>query len=362
MRYLLLYSLLISQAIARSPIEGGSSAPIASMDYVDIIKLDFPMTQGSCTGTKVSQTLIITAAHCVLSFQDNGVIQEAVRAGQFLGMGEVVAVHVHPKYKEARKKKIELKDRLSSKLTTLYDIAFIELKERKSQRTLPFPSLISEENKPTERKKLELAGYGHRQTFWNGANFTSKDPSSSLQIGVNEWMECPVDYTNSSLSEIEKLTNNVEELLAIHASRIHEIVDGEESLLTNGKAMILSGDSGSPSLEKDRNGKILITGIASNIVQYAEGSGDPGLVIYQDGKILTDKKLDKMPTDWGLREKTSTSFSEVTELLKSNDLLDSSGNPKPGVKIKRYYTRNVKGHYADLSHPENQKFIKSVMK
>lgn len=362
MRYLFLIPFLFSQAMARPPIEGGSSVSSFSMDYVDVVKIDIPYF-GNCTGTKVSPTLVITAAHCVLSFSPDGNVEEAVRPGLFLGMlGEVTAVHIHPKYKEARKRKIGKKDQLASKHTTLYDIAFIQFKERGSKRTLPFPQIISESNKPNERKSFELAGYGGQEMYWDGERFDSKVIKTNLQTGTNEWLDCPVDYFNTSPTEIEKLTNNVQELLAIKASRIHEIIDGDEALVTDGKAMILSGDSGSPSLEKDASGNFIITGIASNIVPYAEGSGEPGLVVYQDGKIIAEKELEKMPEDWGLRTKSSTSFSEVNDVLKGNDLLDSSGNPKSGVKIKRYYTRSTKGHYADLSHPENQKFIRSVLK
>lgn len=363
MKTLLIAPFLIFSAFAKSPIEGGASVSYTNDDYIDVVKIE-SNNYGACSGTRVSPTLVITAAHCVLDFQGKNTVVETIRPGHLLGvLGEVVAVHIHPKYKSARQKKLENRtDLIASKQATLYDIAFIQFKEKPTKRTTPFPKLISESNKPNERKQLELAGYGGQETYWDGDGFQMRTIRPGIQVGSNEWLECPIDYSGKQISEIEKLTNNMKELLAISATRVHEISNGVETLVTDGKAMILSGDSGSPSLEKDKNGSLIVTGIASNIIQFDDGSGKPGMVIYKNGKFVAEKELSQMPENWGLKTKQETEFSEVNDFLRSKGLLNSTGELPAGVQVKRYYTRKVKGHYADLSHPENQKFIKSVIK
>lgn len=335
---------------------------MTSFEYVDVVEINGP-TGSVCSGTRVSETLVLTAAHCIGNFEGNTFI-EVIKPGNMLGsLGVVVSTKIHPKYKEARLKRLQNNnDKLASKLSTLYDIAFIELKKRESKRTMPYPKVISDQNKPIERKKVELAGFGDQQLAWNGNNFRSHTKTSSLQIAENEWIECPIDYGNKSLKELEELNNSITEALAIRAGRTHYIIDGVEKLATDGKGMILSGDSGSPSLERGSDGSFIVTGVASNIVTYDTGSGSPELEITVDGKAIVQQKFEEMPQDWGLREKSDSSFTEITDVLKTNGLLDSDGKTKPGVQVKRSFVRFTKGHFSDLSHPENQSFIKSVMK
>lgn len=337
------------------PIDGGKPAPVTSFDYIDVVELVGP-TKSLCTGTKVSLTKILTAAHCIERYE-NSIFTDILKTGDMLlGVGRITGIAIHPKYKAA---KIIKKNAYN---TTLYDIAFISIEERPSQRKIPYPKIISKESKPIKRGKLELAGYGTNQTVWNGKGFEFQETKSGLQIGDNTWSECPIDYFDTNVNELEELNENIISHLNIKASRIHVISEGNELIESDGRAMILKGDSGSPAIERDSNNNFIITGVASNILIYEEGSGQASLEVEFNGKKISDTNFEKVPDNWGLRGKKDSEFEEIQNTLKANNLLDESGNLKDGVKIKRKYKTVTTGNYADLGHPENQDFIKSVLK
>lgn len=336
--------LISLSAFALPPIDGGKDAPIASFDYVDIIKIT-RADQGECTATRVSPTLILTAAHCV----------KGINPGSGLGgVGKVVKVSVHPKYADAKLAK-------KKHLTTLYDIAFIELEARPSKRQMPYPTIISKSTKLGSRKEMELVGYGMNQARWNGSAFEYVSTKSNLQVADNNWDECPLDYFGNEVSALAKFNQNVKEQLAIKAKRVHTITNGIETIAGDGKGMVLPGDSGSPSIERDENQKFVITGVASNVVNFQDGSGQASFEIEVDGKVVGSKKLTSMPENWGQRSKLDSQFDDIKKILQEKNLLTETGEIKPGVVVKRQYTRMTDGNYADLSHPENQSFIKSIM-
>lgn len=317
---------------------------MASFEYVDVIKIT-RADQGECTATRVSPTLILTAAHCI----------KGMTAGSNLrGAGKIVKVTVHPKYAEAKAAK-------KKELATLYDIAFIEVEAKPSQRTIEYPSIISSSTKLGTRKKMGMAGYGSHEARWNGKEFEYLDTKFNMQLADNEWEQCPINYFKNEVQALEAFNKNLKEHLSIKAKRVHTIVGGIEKLTYDGKGMVLTGDSGSPSLERDENNKLIVTGVASNIQAFQDGSGDAAFEIVVDGQVVSSKKLPEFPENWGLRSKSDVEFDEIKNILKEQNLLTESGEPKPGVVIKRQYTRVTEGFYSDLSHPENQSFIKSIM-
>lgn len=339
MKTLLLAVLAINFAHAFSPpIDGGKDVPFSSFDYVDVVKLE-NSDRSVCTGTKVSPQLILTAAHCAQRMQIGNM---------FLGVGKVIAISIHPKYQAAVTAK-------NIRLKTLYDIAFIKVEGRQSKRTQPYPKIISAETKPAKRGKVELAGFGSNESFWNGERFDYKTTKSSLQIGDNKWTDCPIDFFDPKVNELEKLNNNLQTHLSIKAARTHIISDNNEVIESDGNAMILVGDSGSPALERDHKGEFIISGVASNIDPFFDGSGEASVEIEVDGKKVISSKLSEMPDNWGLRQKASADFPEIQKILKENNLENSSG-----VVIKRKYKQVTKGNFADLAHPDNQNFIKAA--
>jgi hypothetical protein len=355
MIYLLISALLVLNIAYcfSPPIDGGKSAPMTSMDYIDIVELKGPFS--GCTGTKVSATKILTAAHCIIDLE-NSQFTDFLKSGDFLfGVGQIISVSVHPKYKAAKLAQ-------NIELYTLYDIAFISIEARPSQRKLPYPKIISKDQRPEKRGKVELAGYGSNQALWNGEKYDHQKTKYDLQIGDNKWSECPVDYFDSQINELSKLKDKIINNLSIQAQRIHTISEGNEVIESDGRAMVLSGDSGSPAIERDSNNNFIITGVASSILPFTDGSGSAVFEVEYNGKKLSGLNLEEMPENWGLRTKPDADFSEIQNYLKQNNLVDESGKMKDGVVIKRKYTRVTKGNFSDLSHPENQLFINSMLK
>ena len=352
-RFLPLALLLSVPCFALPPIEGGRNAPLDTFDYVDVVKMTLP-GQKECTATRVSPVMVLTAAHCVPDLS----------AGNFLsGVGKIVKVTVHPKYAEAKKQKtLTPKDAKARALATLFDVAFIELEEKPSKRTMPYPSIISATTKfAATRNKMGLAGFGMNEAYWNGDAYDYRSTKTSLQVADNNWEECPLDYFGNEVAALSKFNKEVKEHLSIKATRVHTIANGQETISVNNEGMVLPGDSGSPSIERDVNDKFIVTGVASNIIAFGDESGEAELEIVVDGNVLTKKKLENFPDNWGLRTKSNTEFTEIQTILKEKGLLDDIGQPKAGVVVKRKYTRVSEGNYSDLSHPENQKFIKAMM-
>lgn len=361
--FLLILTFSSLAAKALPPIEGGKSAMMTSLEYMDIIKLG---SQGSsdCTGTKVSPTLILTAAHCVTLFQDQQVT-ETLKPGSFLlGAGKIVKATIHPQYASAKiAARSKPGDAKLAARATLYDVAFIEIVPRASTNpNKAYPKIISAQTKMGQRNKMEMAGYGANEAFWNGEKFDYRTTKADLQLANNTWKECPLDYFGDKLKAITDFEKSLKTYMSVKASRVHTISSGTEVITNDGNGMILPGDSGSPSMERDESRALVITGVASAIIPYGDDSGAASFEIEVDGKLITKKDIGKLPEDWGRKNKSENDFVEITSVLKEKDLLTESGEPKPGVVIKRKYKRVTEGKYSDLSHPDNQKFIQAIMK
>ena len=364
MVYLLPFFLFSLTTYALPPIEGGKTVPFTNTSLIDVVEID--TGSSSCTGTKVSPTLVITAAHCILSYKDNN--KSMIKVGKLMGMlGIVTKVHVHPKYIEATnayKTALKNKDINAKKIgqkATLYDLGFIQFEPKANIVSRSYPTIINKDTHFNERKNVVLAGYGNTKLSWDGNKFNHQGSDSRLRTGNNSWENCQGPLFDLSISDLETLSKKLDEFLEIKTLVQHTVIAGNESIKSlDNEAMILSGDSGSPSLEKDSLQNLIITGIASNITAYDDGSGDAEVEIEYNGKIFKEK-IQEFPKDWGLKEKRDQDFPEVLAILKQHDLTDADGNIQGDVTVKRHFKRITTGRYSDLSHPENQNFIKNVM-
>lgn len=364
-----LLPFIVNFSFAAGPlIDGGTPVSLTSIEFVDVIEIQNEGdTQMNCTATRVKDNLILTAAHCVVD-SDEGFKQLYSPGMNVSLMGSVKKVFVHPNYVPfGQNYSKSLGNKAAAELQKLYDkramhdLAFIEFVKTPSERTHPFPEIISSKSKLGERKAVNIAGYGATGMVWNGEKFDYEFAAMDLMTGENEWVTCPTPYLESGLQEIENISNDIYNLLKIKSSRTHILKDGQQDVEFDGRAMVLGGDSGSPALERDKNGKLIVTGVASYITKFDDGSGEARVKINYNGKQLENIVFAEFPVNWGQPDKPDTAFDEINVELKKHGLIDSNGNLKEGVEIERSYKRVTTGNFADLAHPENQAFIQSVM-
>lgn len=372
MRYLLGLIFFCQFAYSKPPMEGGRLVPFTDTELVDVRKLE-TSDGGICTSTKVSDTLVLTAAHCVIGHDGKKFFNKIKPKDALPLLGVVDNIHIHPKYKQAvlelhKITKIAAQNPATFRETikhqnrdaTLYDVAFIQIQPRDHKRT-DYPEIISDKTKFSGRGKVRLAGYGTTHASWDGKKMYYGETDERLRMGDNAWVGCQGSLFEKEVDELAKLSNELESFLKIQSSSLHTIVARMEYIESDGRAMILPGDSGSPALEYDANNKLVVTAVASNVHDLAEGTGKAKLIIEYKGNPIYTEDFKDLPKDWGLRTKNDKEFPEIQNKLKELDLYDELGNLKEDVFVKRQYTRHTTGNYADLSHPHNQSFIKSIM-
>lgn len=359
----LFYFFLISPFVnALTPIEGGSRVSWSNLDYTDVLKIE-ANNGDSCTGTRVSDTKFLTAAHCVAYFENNKLKLKYSINQQILGLGKVVGIEVHPQYSQVLAQKSQTQEidvqKILRKKETLFDVAFLILEKRETQRTRPYPEIINKNTKLPGRRKLEILGYGTTSAYWDGTKYSYSGNTSQLNQAESSWDKCPINFFSDQITALEKFNDELNEHLSIKAQRIHTISNGVEFIDTLGEAMVLPGDSGSPAIERDVNNHIVITALSSNINPYLENeSGEASLEVIRNGKLLLKANFEKVPDNWGDHKKRDQEFEEVERVLQENGIESTKDNP---LEFKRKYKRVTRGNFSDLSHPENQIFIRSIM-
>lgn len=362
--------MIISITANSSPfIEGGKSIPLTDTKYIDSIKLQ--KDQGAeCSATRVAHNKILTASHCL---QDDN-LNKIYNVGDMLGFdGRIVSISMHPEYNVflKRMKAVKLKYdnepdktkrnslineyRNLEKRKSSHDIAIITTNKKKSNRSIPYPRVVSSKTEFSTRSNLEIIGYGSKKISWSSAdkNWIFANSSTSAQLAKTSWATCPNSYEKK---EVDNLTEDILGILQIKNKTIHKITDGYETQAHDGP-MILSGDSGAGVIEYDKDNSMVITAVAASIKPYDEGSGSPVFFLeYADGSKKTIN-LNKMPKNWGDPNKSSLDFSEI----KNQIIKDGMDIEDKAIKITRSFKRASTGIFADLLHPLNQSFLNKAL-
>ena len=314
----------------------------------------------NCSATQVAHNKILTAAHCVVSVSLNSE-SYLYKKGDPLNNNIIKSVIVNKNYIKFAKEllKIDTQDKeflTILKYKTLGDMAVITTDAPNDEQS--YPKVISASTQFKDRSKIEVVGYGATKTEYSEKKmyFVDNSISNSPIKGENFWATCPINYKNKSISQIDKLINNVEKTLSITGHSVHSI-SGKKENQTHSRSMLLPGDSGSGTIEYDKDGELVVTAIASNINRFITGSGHPVVIITSPDGKSHEYKLKEMPEAWGDKNKDDLKFSFIYKKLRELGLI-RMGIVKSGVKITRQYTRVARANFADLMHPQNQAFLK----
>jgi hypothetical protein len=245
------------------------------------------------------------------------------------------------------------------KYKTLGDMAVITTDATNDEQD--YPKVISASTQFQDRSKIEIVGYGATKTEYSEKEmyFVDNSISNSPIKGENFWATCPISYKNKSIDQIDKLINNVEKTLSITGHSVHNIT-GKKENQTHSRSMLLPGDSGSGTIEYDKDGGLVVTAVVSNINRFITGSGNPVVIITDPSGKSHEFKLKEMPKAWGDKNKDDLKCPIIYKKLRELGLI-RMGMVKHGVKITRQYTRVARANFVDLMYPDNQAFLKETL-
>jgi hypothetical protein len=169
------------------------------------------------------------------------------------------------------------------------------------------------------------------------------------------WDRDPKSYKDAHT----KLSNDITGVLNFN-STVKHVIKKNIDYQKRSQNMVMPGDSGASAVEYDQNNKQVITAIASTGEDFADNDNNMALEISIPNQESIKITLKKGINNWGDPTIDDLEFPRVVSELSTLGLL-KNGNIQNGVVISRTYTRKSTATFADLLHPENQSFIKSVM-
>jgi secreted trypsin-like serine protease len=190
-------------------VGGGPAGPGLAMSVVGVYDFD---TRELCTGTLISTRIVLTAAHCIRSVENNIQVLFGTDLSNGTALGiNATAIKIHPLYSKN-------KNRFSER----YDIALIKLEDDPPDYFRPM-SLPTKEMAISKMDTTFLVGYGKTQ-------YTANDSRTLRMTFLNG--------ITSEPGKLEFIINRVE-----------------------GRGTC-KGDSGGPALI-ERNGKLILMGLDS---------------------------------------------------------------------------------------------------
>lgn len=176
---LLLFFINISYSITYSDKEIKSKDGIIAIYHNTQPGLGYP-TRPSCTGAKISQILIITAAHCVYKYQaENLYISDGVIINDGVGLIPVRDITINPGYINSSNKDDAV----------YYDLAIIRTGEKMSSKGIIALSNY-DLNEIAKKSKMSIFGYGLNE---NG-DYTNKLLAADVYDFSSELLSSKINY------------------------------------------------------------------------------------------------------------------------------------------------------------------------
>jgi hypothetical protein len=271
-----LLAALLAAAFAAAPAEAivggtdqvsdGLAAPLA------FIQISEPNGTAGCTGTLISPTVVMTAAHCVY---------ETTKGGNLLGIARPSAVSVLVGSRDVSNAALGVSAGVVAVLPQPYyrwdghrhfhDIALLAL-----DRSLPQMPAALPEQRPGAGKALLIAGYGRSST---------SDVAGPRALRVAQ-----IDAADPASCHLVSETFNPSWLFCGSAARDDLVVPGGTACF---------GDSGGPSFASENTaGNVVVEGVIS----YGAGADCEGsrsyLTLVSSERGFIDRALATEPQSW----------------------------------------------------------------
>lgn len=233
-------SLVIEEGIGITPyiIGGAKASPLENNFHARLVVTDGYSFSGYCGGTAITDTFILTAAHCIE--------EDGQSINNIEDMGILINNPTQNVYKEEMKKvkKVYVHESYEDALTTGYDIALIELESPITDNinTISLPSSPYQET--VENKgQLFAIGMGYINDF--------REVPEHLQIGEMKYHSC------DGIGSIPSIGLSIDEdtlFCSVYKGGV-----GDSSI---GDGGVCNGDSGGSIYER-KDGSVIQYGVTS---------------------------------------------------------------------------------------------------
>ncbi|MBS1959434.1 MAG: hypothetical protein JST80_08185 [Bdellovibrionales bacterium] len=322
------------------------------------IKPAFDSFGRSCTSIQLEPKIILTAGHCT------GILKGIVDIPQWSSLGYKVAA-------KRRQPPLANEGMPNEQVDPNHELGLVlvqprNCRELNANENHTFPLNMGAIPKPKD-KKFEIASYGgsgfkfagyhpdNVRPMFSAETYTDKQQTTSgevFQCFMNGGKKDSKKQSFQNLIDSFKRTSKTIQTVATREVQISEN-SGKIEVLRRDGTVFQQGDSGSALVQRDADGKPVITGILSGT-----GNGpvlNAKLVINTPNAMPIEILIPSPKPEWADPAIPTSTFDIVKENLRKLHL-------KPGsYTLSRKYEVQEANFFSSLSDPQNAKFLKDTL-